>query len=224
MSTLNLFNIMNRIIPILTLIVLLFWANVAHANTFEFIAKHEGFRSCSYPDGGGWSVGYGSLGRQGYCISEPKARSILNAEIERLRIKIEERYPNLSEEQQTALISFAFNTPVTQPLFHRSDLNDAIQNRDKNKMTEIFLQYAPFRGNVIRRNEEIELFFSSYESVVIDIDLEFGTHLIESDICDTSDCFRPFTPEKMKFEDLKKMTTYFIRQIRVYAREIVAMR
>lgn len=144
-----------------------FMGSASASATARFIAQYESFVSCPYKDSGGWSVGYGQLAKSKRCISQKEAMNTLEKSSSRITKKVEKKFSFLTENQKTALVSFAYNTPNTHPLFSRNDLEEAIKNKDKNKMTAIFLEYAPYRGNEIRRKAEIDLFFFNYEQNTI---------------------------------------------------------
>lgn len=128
----------------------------------SFIAKYEGFSATPYMDasGRGCVVGFGQYSEcdgpsVGYDASLRKVVTICNGLIE----KIQKRHGNLTQNQLVALSSFAYNTPVNKPVFTSEAFKEAVENRDRKAMSEIMLRYAPFRGNVIRRNDELEIFF-----------------------------------------------------------------
>lgn len=129
-------------------------------NSTDFIISFEGFRSCPYPDAGGWSVGYGSLAKTQSCLSEKQARLIVEKEVERIREKVIDQYGYIfNENEQVAIISFAYNTPRTQPAFKNQNCIEGFKNKDREKVKLCFSNYQWLRGLKIRREKEFDLFF-----------------------------------------------------------------
>ncbi|MEI7510622.1 MAG: hypothetical protein WCJ84_00510 [Candidatus Peregrinibacteria bacterium] len=136
----------------------------------QFIAGFEGFRSKPYPDpsGRGCVVGFGQYSTcNGPAVTREKSMKHLQKTCKTLISKIEKRFNDeqlsikLNNEQLVALASFAYNTPKNNPVFLDYDFYHAVQWGDRDGMYEVMIDYAPLRGNVIRRNKELELFFSS---------------------------------------------------------------
>lgn len=78
--------------------------------TFKLITEHEGFRAKCYPDGRGYSQGFGH-----YClggaISKENSKNILLKEIKRLEAKIPPQY---NWKERVGITSFIYNHPVRQ--------------------------------------------------------------------------------------------------------------
>ena len=124
-----------------------------HINrTTQFIVQFEGFHSCPYKDAGGYSVGYGSKSN-GYCLTKPQARQIVRKEVERLDDLITAKY-DLNYNQRMALVSFTYNTPVTQPA-----LRTEFPVYDDQKVYDVFMQYAWLRG--LKKRRLVEYYYFS---------------------------------------------------------------
>jgi GH24 family phage-related lysozyme (muramidase) len=128
----------------------------------EFIAHYEGFSATPYMDasGRGCVVGFGQYSEcDGPSVSRESSLRKVQGICTKFIGRIQERHGNLSQNQLVALASFAYNTPVNKPVFTSDKFKEAVAKRDRNGMSAIMMQYAPFRGNAIRRQDELELFF-----------------------------------------------------------------
>lgn len=141
----------------------------------ELIISFEGFEPCPYFDSGGWSIGYGSLARSTDCISESQARKIVEKEVRRLRDLIfsgerfaaDIRYEpgEYSANEAAAMISFAYNTPVTMPILNDESCTISFWRKNKWHISSHCLYsyvqegtlYEP--GLIKRREKELSVFF-----------------------------------------------------------------
>lgn len=111
--------------------------------------------------GGGYIIGYGFPSQKtAPCIDRAFANRQLFAWIEKSTDQIAEHYHNdLEEHELVALVSFDFNTGITRPTFNNQKFVQAVKKRDVRTMEKIMISmYAPMKGNVNRRNDEISIF------------------------------------------------------------------
>ncbi|WP_286902088.1 lysozyme [Vreelandella sedimenti] len=98
------------------------------ANGFEFIKKHEGYRSKAYKDSAGiWTIGYGSIRLNGRAVkhddvvTEAQAMNQMILDLETFEHAVNEYVTvYLSQRQYKALVSFTYN--VGQNAFRNSTL------------------------------------------------------------------------------------------------------
>lgn len=81
----------------------------ARSQALELIRKYEWLRLTAYPDGNGYSIGYGSRSYAGEKISKQEAERRLQYLVDQLITKIRKDYPKSSENKIAALTSLRYN-------------------------------------------------------------------------------------------------------------------
>lgn len=79
-----------------------------------FIKAREGLRLTAYPDGDGYSIGYGHFGAQkGDVITRARAEELFLSDIARYEAAVHRITPNVRLQQQfDALVSFTYNIGI----------------------------------------------------------------------------------------------------------------
>lgn len=132
----------------------------------QLIRERETYSEYAYPDGGGWSVGWGtnsatkSIIKQGYRTNVNEAENWLHEEVVRIYNTYLKNL-NLSENQITALCSFIYN--VGGGNFLKSTLLQLLKKRDFDKAANEFDKWVyagskKLQGLVTRRSIEKEIF------------------------------------------------------------------
>lgn len=82
----------------------------------SFIKAHEGLSLDAYPDGQGWSIGYGHHGNDvyyGLTITEALADQLLKSDLEKFENAVEGMLDlPATQEEFDALVSYAYNCGV----------------------------------------------------------------------------------------------------------------
>ena len=82
--------------------------------TVEFVKRFEGLRLTSYWDYHQWSIGYGSISFEGQTITEERAPKKLKGDLKKYAASLTTALDvTLSPDQETALLSAAYNLGVT---------------------------------------------------------------------------------------------------------------
>ena len=82
--------------------------------TVEFVKRFEGLRLTSYWDYHQWSIGYGSISYEGQTITEEQAARKLQGDLQKYAKSLSDvLHIPLSPDQETALLSAAYNLGVT---------------------------------------------------------------------------------------------------------------
>ena len=82
--------------------------------TVEFVKRFEGLRLTSYWDYHQWSIGYGSISYEGQTITEEQAARKLQGDLKKYATSLTAAlYVTLLPDQETALLSAAYNLGVT---------------------------------------------------------------------------------------------------------------
>ena len=82
--------------------------------TVEFVKRFEGIRLSSYWDYHQWSIGYGSISYEGQTITEEQAARKLQGDLRKYATSLSDvLHIPLSPDQETALLSAAYNLGVT---------------------------------------------------------------------------------------------------------------
>lgn len=82
--------------------------------TVEFVKRFEGIRLSSYWDYHQWSIGYGSISYEGQTITEEQAARKLQGDLQKYAKSLSDvLHIPLSPDQETALLSAAYNLGVT---------------------------------------------------------------------------------------------------------------
>lgn len=80
------------------------------AQGIDLIKRHEELRLQAYPDGGGYSVGYGHHGvPAGTAITEAEAEALLRQDLPARERAVEALGASLAQEQFDALVSLCYN-------------------------------------------------------------------------------------------------------------------
>src|SRR5262245_54088153 len=73
----------------------------------------EGLSRDAYPDGGGWSIGYGHHGPDvypGMQITQQRAEDLLKQDLERFEIGVEQALTQAAHQEEfDAMVDFAYN-------------------------------------------------------------------------------------------------------------------
>ncbi|MEI6221155.1 MAG: lysozyme [bacterium] len=139
-------------------------ASVMHISEqgIAMIKKYEGFRSCAYWDIKMWTIGYGSAGKKGQCISEVEADKILRDQVYVKEIAVHRLVKvALTQQQYDSLVSFTYN--MGAGALEGSDL---LKTLNAGKYNEVPAQLARWvhgggqklGGLVKRRAEEAKAF------------------------------------------------------------------
>lgn len=126
----------------------------ARSQALELIRKYEWLRLTAYPDGNGYSIGYGSRSYAGEKISKQEAERRLQYLVDQLITKIRKDYPKSSDNKIAALTSLRYNC---ERCYKRITA--------KVKKWEPKIEYwkngaggRQLKGLLKRRAEEVELF------------------------------------------------------------------
>lgn len=135
----------------------------------DFIASHEGFRSCAYKPVSSeqyWTIGYGHYGpdvKSGDCISKSEAIALLRKDVAGADAVVHyEVHVRLNQNQYDALVSFVFN--VGAGAFRSSTLLRELNAGNYDKVPSELLRWTKDNnGNVLpglvtRRKDEGSLF------------------------------------------------------------------
>ena len=141
---------------------------------FEFIKSKEGFSSSPYPDGPGYSIGYGHflhtpsdlLSQRN--LTQKEAELVLKEDIEKVIKNIIHEYPEfvkLNQGKRDALTSLIFNWGLVP--FLKSKLLKNLKTRKYRAAAHEFLDIVKsggkvLKGLVIRRKEESEIFLNGW--------------------------------------------------------------
>lgn len=136
----------------------------------SFIKAKEGFSNTAYPDGKGYSIGYGHqiVGGDGLSkdsvITRSQAEQLLNHDIANAQ-RIVRRYVNvpLNEYQNAALVSFVYN--LGEGNFRDSTLLRKLNDGDYQGAADEFGRWVYAGGQVLpglvsRRESERQMFIS----------------------------------------------------------------
>lgn len=152
-------------------LVFLLVSGSGSANAADLIKEFEGFRANAYPDGGGWSVGYGSqynfdAGRPtqpGDTVSQQTALKWLNIVNEsNSKLIAKEIKTPITQNMRTAMLSLAYN--IGQVAFLNSTLVEKLKaGRPKSEVAQEFDRWVKSDGAVnpvlvARRAREKALF------------------------------------------------------------------
>jgi lysozyme len=134
-------------------------------STSAFIARHEGFASVPYPDGNGYSIGYGHQiqpGERIEAVTRSDAARLLAADLARAESVVDRLVKvKLNANQRAALTSFVFN--VGSGAFAKSTLLRKVNAGDMDGARGEFGKWVYSGGKrvpalVKRRAEEAEMF------------------------------------------------------------------
>lgn len=128
----------------------------------EFIKKWEGYHECSYWDFGGYSVGWGTRGEAGKCITKEQAHNGLMEQVNGCNKHVNNLIDvPLNQNEFNALVSFCYN--MGRDSLESSDLRKRLNKGEYDSVPDEFNRwvYADKKllgGLVNRRKAEGKLF------------------------------------------------------------------
>jgi len=134
------------------------------ATAADFIIGFEGFRDTAYDDAGVKSIGYGTRANGRTNLSEPEARTEMQAHItDIVEPVIQAQFPGVNSNQKTALSSFLYNLGTAPE--NSEKLFTAIKENDTNTIIDQWLQFDKAEGKtnpalVKRRRQELALYLT----------------------------------------------------------------
>ena len=130
----------------------------------QLIKEFEGLRLRAYPDGAGYSVGYGHWGvSAGTVITQLQAEMYFEQDIQRFENYINSLGLDINQNQFDALVSFTYNTG--EGGFSGTMLEMARNNPNDPAIANEFARKVYSQGQILqalknRRQIETELYFS----------------------------------------------------------------
>jgi len=144
-----------------------------------FVKRKEGFANKAYPDGKGYSIGYGHYSEKNHYtpetqISESAAELYLKADLHDAAEKLIEIFPRfgkLDQGKRDALISLVFNWGIAN--FKKSKLFKHLKAKEYECAAKEFLDITKSNGKILpglvtRRKEEAEIFLNGWKKEYIE--------------------------------------------------------